>query len=147
MITLYNVISEDGYIATEDGKEDFIPDETWSETLSLFKEYDALVFGRKTYESIQKYPTELLEPFEEMDIKKIIVTRDKNFRPKFGCEVLNTPKEILNYENVLVSSGPTLNNYLIEKNLVNKVILRKIPISIGEGVLSNAQLHPNEARF
>ena len=53
MITLYNVISADGFIARLDGDEDFIPDDLWPHTLEFFKKYDALVMGRKTYDAMQ----------------------------------------------------------------------------------------------
>jgi dihydrofolate reductase len=134
MVTLHNVISEDGYIATEDGREGFIPDKIWPLTLSLFKQYDALVFGRKTYESIQKYPLELLEPLGELNVRKVVVTKNKEFKPKTGYEIINDPKDILDLGNVIVSSGPTLNNYLMKNNLVDKIILRRVPVSIGKGI-------------
>ena len=51
MVTLYNVVSSDGYIAREDGSEDFIPDELWPLTLEVFKKFDVLVMGRKPYEA------------------------------------------------------------------------------------------------
>lgn len=48
MVTIFNIISADGYIARENGEEDFIPDELWFEFLKLCKNYDAFIMGRKT---------------------------------------------------------------------------------------------------
>lgn len=75
MVTLYNVVSSDGYIARKDGSEDFISDELWPVTLKLFKKFDALVMGRKTYEVLQSYGKEFLEPLENLTLKKIVVSQ------------------------------------------------------------------------
>ncbi len=114
MITCYNVISSDGYITRKDGSEDFIPDQLWSKTLDVFKRFDVLVVGRKTYDAIQNYDKEPLDLLEKLDIKKVVVTRDKNFQPKLGYIVIYTPEDVLHIdENILVLSGPTLNNYFL----------------------------------
>ena len=81
MLTLYNVISSDGFIAAKDGGEDFIPDEVWGDFLELCAKYDALILGKNAYAAIQSFGKELVEPFEKLSIKKIVVTRDKNFKP------------------------------------------------------------------
>jgi dihydrofolate reductase len=137
MITLYNVISSDGFIAEDDGSEHFIPDSLWPTTLEMYKKYDALVMGRKTYEAIQDYPKELLEPFEKLAIKKVIVTTNRQFyaNPTFGYVIANSPQDALAAgSNVLVSSGPTLNSFLLENKLVNKVVYHQVPATIGKGV-------------
>ena len=43
MVTIYNVISSDGFIVRKDGSESFIPDELWPLTLEIFKKFDVLV--------------------------------------------------------------------------------------------------------
>ncbi len=135
MITLYNVLSADGYIARSNGSEDFIPDEWWLETLKVYAKHDALVMGRKTYEVMQSYPSDLMEPFEALPIKKIIVTRDTQFRSKSGYIVVHSPEEALKKgERVLVSSGPTLNTYIVEHDLVNEILFHYVPTAIGEGI-------------
>jgi len=135
MITFYNVISSDGYIARKNGSEDFIPDQLWSKTLDVFKRFDVLVMGRKTYDAIQNYDKELLEPFEKLNIKKVIVTRDKKIQPKSGYVMVHAPEDILHMgKNILVSSGPGLNNYFLEKKLVNNIIFHQLPVSIGDGI-------------
>ena len=136
MVTLYNVISADGYIARKDGSEDFIPDELWPITLDTIRKFDVLVMGRKTYETIQNYDKKSLEAFEKLSIKKVIVTHDKNFQPKSGYIAVNTPEAAFHMStNTLVSSGPTLNNYLLEKKLVDKIIFHQLPVSIKDGIL------------
>lgn len=136
MLTLYNVISADGYIARKDGSEDFIPDELWPTTLDIFKKFDVLVMGRKAYEAVQDYDKKFLEPLEKLSIKKIVVTHNKNFHPNPGYIAVNTPEDALNVStNTLVCSGQTLNNYLLEKKLVDEIIFHQLPVSIKDGIL------------
>ena len=135
MVTLYNVVSSDWYIARKDGSEDFIPDELWPVTLDVFKKFDVLVMGRKTYETLQSYEKDLLEPFERLAIKKIVISRNSNLKIKSGYTVARTPEDAIAHgSNILVSTGPILNNYLLEKKLVDKVIFHQIPIVISEGI-------------
>ncbi|MEK7176858.1 MAG: hypothetical protein AAB719_00970 [Patescibacteria group bacterium] len=135
MVTLYNVISEDGYIARKDGSEDFIPDSYWPHTLNVLKKYDRILIGRKTYDAIQTYDDKERKQFDELPIEKFVVTRDKNFKPKSGYKVVNTPEEAIEPDiNIVVTSGPTLNNYLLQRKLVQKVTYHKVSESIGEGI-------------
>lgn len=135
MITLYNVVSLDGYIARKDGSEHFIPDGLWSSTLEVLRGFPVLVMGRNTYETIGSYGKELLEPFEKLVLKRVVVSRNKSFKVKSGYTLVHTPEEGLMFNsNVLVSAGTTLNNYLLEKNLIDRVILHEIPVAIGEGI-------------
>ncbi len=136
-ITLYNVISDDGYITGEDGSEDFIPDNNWPLTLSVFEKYEVLMMGRKTYEAIQAYPNELLKPFEDLACRKVVVSHNPVSNLKGGYEYADSPESVVSkYKsmNILASSGPTLNNYLLSNNLVKQIIFHRLPIRIGKGV-------------
>ena len=135
MVTLYNVVSSDGFIARPDGREDFIPDDLWGKFLDICRKYGTLVIGRKTYETIQRYDKKLLIPFESLPIKKIIVTSNREFRLKPGYVIAHSPEDaIISSENILVSSGPTLNDFLLQKGLVDKIIFHEVPIAIGNGI-------------
>ena len=135
MVTLYNVISSDGFIARKDGGEDFIPDNLWPNFLNLCREYGALIMGRKTHDTIQNYDKELLQPFEELPIRKIVISGKRGFLPKKEYIVAYSPKDALALApDALVSSGPTLNNFLLKNGMVKKIILHQIPVSIGEGI-------------
>lgn len=135
MITLYNVISKDGFIARNDGSEDFIPDNIWENFLNLCEQFGTLIVGRKTYQTIQAYPKELLETFEKLNIKKFVITNNPTFIAKAGYTVVLSPKKVdLLTFNALVSSGPILNNYLLANHLVKRVIFHELPIKIGEGI-------------
>ena len=135
MVILYNVISSDGFIARKDGSEDFIPDNLWPNFLSLCKEYSVLIMGRKTYDAIQSYDKKLVDSFEALPIRKIVISSNRSFNPKIEYIVAYSPEDaIASASNALVSSGPTLNNYLLKHNLVKKVILYEVAVSIGDGI-------------
>lgn len=134
-VTLYNVVSADGYIAHRDGSEDFIPDEYWPQTLEIFKKYDTLVMGRKSYDAMQKYSSALLAPFEALKIKKVVVSRDEHFVPKPGYGVIRSIDAIGELGGrVLVCSGPEINNALYKADLVGKHIMETVPVTLGEGI-------------
>ena len=134
MVTLYNVVSSDGFIARTDGSEDFIPDHMWPKTLEVFKKYGTLVMGRKTYDALQKYDVALLKPFEQLPIKKIVISQELSFKPKVGYAVARTLEEATANPNTLVSSGPTLNTELLKRNMISEILLHVVPVTVGEGI-------------
>jgi dihydrofolate reductase len=137
MVTSYNVVSHDGYIARKNGDEDFIPDLLWKHTLNFFKQFDVIIMGRKTYETIRSYPSELLKPFEELSLEKIVVTKNRKFQLRNGYRIANTPEDALTDsfgKKVLVSSGPTLNTYLLEHGKLDRVVFDILEENIGDGI-------------
>ncbi len=135
MLTLYNVISSDGYIMTKEGDESFIPDSIWPTVLDVFRQYDIMIMGKGTYQAFQGYGEDLLKPFEELDIRKAVISRDVAFKPKSGYEVAKNAEDIVRSNpNVVVSSGPGFNNHLFEKKLIDKLILHKLSAALGEGI-------------
>jgi len=135
MFTLYNVISADGFIAIADGSEGFIPDQMWVGFIDLCKQYGSFITGRKTYDAIQKYDEELLKTLEDLPIKRIVVSSDTRFKPKKEYAVVRSLKEAMDIApNGLVSSGPILNNSILKAGLVDKIILRKLPVRVGNGI-------------
>src|SRR3989344_5671834 len=132
MVTLYNVVSSDGFIARNDGSEDFIPDILWQNFLNLCREYGTLIMGRKTYDAIQNYDNEPLQLFEELPIRRIVISGNKDFHPKRAYVVVHSPEAALALApDALVCSGPTLNKFLLKNGLVKKIILHEVPTSIG----------------
>lgn len=135
MFTLYNVISADGFIAIADGSEDFIPDEMWIGFTDICKQYGSFITGRKTYDAIQKYDDKLISTLEELPIKKIVISNDKEFKPKDGYLVARSLGEAIALEpDGLVSSGPTLNNSILKNGLAGKILLKKLPVRVGKGI-------------
>lgn len=135
MLTSYNVISSDGFIAQTDGGEDFIPDEIWDDFLELLSEYDTLLIGKNTYEMIQSFGQELVGPFENLNIRKIVVTRDEDFVPKSDYEKVSSLQDAIKTgSSTLLCSGPSLNTAFLKEGLIDRIILNKLPATIGTGI-------------
>ena len=135
MVTIYNVISKDGFIARSDGGEDFIPEEIWEYDMQFFRQFDTWVMGRKTYEAIQKYDEESKKLFDGLNIQKIIVTENKDFQAKDGIVIAHSIADAIHTgKNILICSGPTLNTNALKQNFVNNVIQYKLSDEISEGI-------------
>lgn len=136
MLTMYNVVSADGYIAQINGKD--LRQDLWDNFLKLCKEHGTLVMGRKTYDSIQKYDHRLVSDLEALPIKRIVISRDENFVPKNEYTVFHTIKDAQGYfEGAMLSSGPTLNSALLKEGLISRVILDKMTKSMCENLHIN----------
>ena len=132
---MYNAVSKDGFVARVDGSEDFIPDEAWDDFLELLGSYDAVVMGRRTYEAIQQYPRPMIEAFEKISIKRVIVSREEQFHPEDGYLVTSSLSEIPKVGvNVLLTAGPTLNSAALKEGMIDRVMLNILPELIGVGL-------------
>ncbi len=135
MLTLYNVVSADGFIASTSGEEDFIPESYWKFTLEILKKYDCIILGRKTYEAIQNYEEEFRETFDRLPAIKFVITTNKNFQVKEGYNLAHTSEEVIQSNmNIVVTSGHILNDYLLSKNLVDKIMYHEVPVPIFNGI-------------
>ena len=66
-VTIEMACSINGLIATEDGNEDFLSDRGWKIMLELLKEYDVLIWGRKTWDNIISWGDEYLNSLPSCD--------------------------------------------------------------------------------
>lgn len=135
MVTTYNTVSADGFIARKDGSEDFIPDTAWDDFLTVLSGYEVVVMGRKTYEAIQLYPITMIESLESAPIKRLIVSRDEQFTPKANYFKVASLFEIPTAgQDVLITSGPSLNTAALKAGIIDRVILNILPQNIGQGM-------------
>ncbi len=136
MVTSYNVVSADGYIADKNWNEEFIPDSTWVKFIKLINDNNVVVLGRKTYEIMHRdYSQQIIDEFEQTKTKKIIVSRDPSFNPKDGYIKVGSPEETLKQgSRILLSGGPILNEAFLRAGLINKFIRLIIPTQLGGGI-------------
>jgi dihydrofolate reductase len=135
-ITLYNAISKDGFVATKDGKEDFIPDELWDLFINVCNQNDVLIWGKNTYAAFKKYDEELIEKFLSLPIQKVILTRDTDYIPDHPFTVIHSIEEVSNLEKerVLVCGSATLNDLFVDRKLVDQIIVNILPITLNDGI-------------
>ena len=67
-ITVEMAYSINGLIATEDGDEDFLSFRGWEIMLELLKEYDVLIWGRKTWDNILSWGDDYVKDLKNINI-------------------------------------------------------------------------------
>lgn len=136
-VTLYMATSLNGYIAEENGSEDFLSHTNWEKFCSLAQEYGNFIVGRKTYEAVKNWDEGF--GFDDLKgIKKIIISGDENCKLDEGYILATSPKDALaklqDFESVLVTGGSSINTAFIQENLLDEVILNIEPALIGKGI-------------
>jgi len=141
-ITLYMAMSLNGYIAEENGSEDFLSHANWEKFCSLAQEHGNFIVGRKTYEAVKNWDEGF--GFDDLKgIKKVIISQDENYKSDEGYILATSPKDafakLKDFESVLVTGGSTINTAFIKENFLNEIILNIEPALIGKGVPLFAQ--------
>jgi len=132
------VISPNGFIARENGDEDWLPHEGWNDFAAEAKGYNNIVMGRETYEQVtEKYKD---ENFDTVPVShKLIVTRNEGFQAPDGYAVVHSPAEAVEYlekagaDTLFLIGGGILNSAFAKLGLVNQVQLTVTPYIIGKG--------------
>ena len=134
-VTLYNVISQDGYVADGAGEEDFISDSFYKVFLDECSRNDVVVFGKNTHSQLLEYPKEFIDTLAQLPNRKIILTTDTSFKPGAFFEAIYSLDDFSHLQgNVLVSSSHKLNDVLIRENLVDEIITNVVPQKLGAGI-------------
>jgi dihydrofolate reductase len=133
-------ISPNGYIAREDGDEDWLPEEGWEEFVELAKSLDNIVMGRETYAQVTARYADY--NFDNVPVAhKVIITHDETFKAPDGYTVAHSPEEAVKIlqtagiENIFLIGGGVLNSEFMKKGLVNELQLTINPYIIGKGRL------------
>jgi len=132
--------SLDNYIAREDGAVDWIlgGEEANSAMTELWKNIDAVVIGRKTYEPVLKSGT----PFPTyLGVKNYVLSRtlkespDKNVEviQKDAAEFIRTLKTEEG-KGIFVMGGGLLAKPLFEANLIDELRVSIHPVLLGSGI-------------
>lgn len=137
-VILDMVISPNGFIARENGDEDWLPHEGWDDFVAEAKGYDNIVMGRETYELVmEKYED---ENFDNVDVAhKLIVTTNKNFQAPEGYTVVHSPEEAVHtlkdagIETLYLIGGGKLNAAFVKAGLVDQIQFTVTPYIIGKG--------------
>lgn len=137
-ITIEMACSINGIIAAEDGNEDFLSYRGWEIMIEFLKDYDVLIWGRKTWDNILLWGNEYIEDLKNTNI---IILSQNNKKSEFPnvtyCssieECLKTCKQ-LKYEKIFISGGATINNAFMEKRIVDNIILNYNPYVLNKGI-------------
>lgn len=142
-ITIEMACSINGFIARENGEEDFLLERGWQIMLEFLKdEYDVLVWGRKTFEAVLSWGEEYINDLKDINI---IVLSKKSYQGK-NIEFLNNVyfaenvedviriSEVKGFEKIFISGGAKTNNEFMVKNVVDTIILNYNPYVISDGI-------------
>lgn len=137
-ITIEMACSINGLIATEDGSEDFLVYRGWEIMLEFLKEYDVLIWGRKTWDNIVSWGENYVNDLKDINI--IVLTNQENYKEKENVKFCNSVEaclelcEKLKYEKIFISGGAKVNNAFMEKGVVDNIILNYNPYVLNKGI-------------
>ena len=137
-VILDMVISPNGFIARENGDEDWLPSEGWDDFVTEAKKYNNIVIGRETYQQVtEKYEN---DNFDSVQVEhRLIVTWNADFQAPDGYTVVHSPEEAVKHlqascvQTLFLIGGGVLNAAFAKKNLLNQVQLTITPHIIGKG--------------
>ena len=138
--SVFIATSLDGFIAREDGALDWLPgddveDHGYHEFMASV---DALVFGRKTFETVLSFGT---WPYGEKPVIVLSSTPSRIAVPDGAvCEAMaGTPEEILarlaerGMRDLYIDGGVTIQRFL-SAGLIHRLIVTRIPVLLGAGI-------------
>ncbi len=131
-------MSLNGFIAKENGDENFISHDNWQTLVKLSGEFGNIVIGRKTYEAVKNWGEDY--SFNDLkNVKKVVISR-QDLNLDDGYILAKSPEEALeilkkeNFENVLVTGGPIINSSFINLNLLDEIMINVEPAVVGKGI-------------
>ena len=130
--------SLDGFIARPDGSFDFLPTEPEEHGYeAFFASVDALVIGRKTYDTVLAFPE---WPYGD---KRVVVLSNQTLdltKAKGAIEQMSgSAKEIVEKlaasgaHNLYIDGGLTIQQF-IREGVIDRLIVTRVPVLIGEGI-------------
>ena len=132
--------SLDGFIARADGSFDFLQESGGNEPHGyeeFFGSVDALLIGRKTYETVLKFDTWPYGP------KPTFVLSTRPLAPSPPGTIVERmsgpPPEVVaalaarNLKHVYVDGGITIQRFL-EAGVIDRLIIARVPVLIGTGI-------------
>ena len=138
-IILSAAISVNGYIADENGSEDFLSHENWIAFTKLAKKTGNFIYGRKTYEAVKSWEKDYLTDLK--DVVKLVISANKKLKPEWDFQRVDSPEEAIallrnkGYEEILVTGGSSIYSYFLSHNLIDEIIFYVNPVILGKGKL------------
>jgi diaminohydroxyphosphoribosylaminopyrimidine deaminase/5-amino-6-(5-phosphoribosylamino)uracil reductase len=133
-ITLKLALSIDGKIAMPSGESKWITGEDARAHVHLERaRCDMILVGRGTYLADQPRLDVRLPGLEERSPRRALLTRGE---PVAGWEVLHAPEDVFRLHDVndlLVEGGSATATAFLAADLVDRILLYRAPILIGEG--------------
>lgn len=137
-VYFYGCVTLDGYLADKNGGLDWLYDSGTTEETDyedFYRQMDIVVMGRKTFDTIARdgtpgaaYPS----------TRNFVFTHDPTLRADgftvLNCDVAEFVEQVRREKNVWVVGGNTILAPLLEREMVDRVILQVAPVLLGTGV-------------
>ena len=126
-------MSLDGFIAGPNGEADWIVRDPDIDFAAMFREFDAFLVGRKTYEAMQGYKG------SGMGDSKVFVFSNTLHEAK-GAVVSNDPAGVVAAlksepgKDIWLFGGGVLFRSMLDQGLVDRVEVGVIPVLLGSGL-------------
>jgi dihydrofolate reductase len=153
-IFIYIAASLDNFIATPDGELDWLyaipnPEQSDFGFAVFIQRIDALVMGRKTFETVLSFDS---WPYQKpvFVLSRTLVVLPENAIGKAEL-IRGEPAEVVRvlgargFHNLYVDGGRTIQGFL-EADLIDELIITRVPILLGGGVPLFGSL-PREMKF
>jgi dihydrofolate reductase len=139
---VYIATSLDGYIADKDGGLDWLfaipnPDNSDFGYGDFIKRIDALVMGRKTFDTVCGFDCDWPYTKPVFVLSNTLKSIPKEYERK--AELISGPLEEVvstinekGYKELYIDGGTTIQNFLKE-NLIDEMIITKVPTLLGGG--------------
>ena len=132
------VVSLNGFIARDNGDEDWLPEAGWDEFLKQIDRYKNCIIGRETYELVkEKYEH---DNFDEIQTKlKVIVSQKKGYSAGADYRIANSPEQAVHevekvgLDVAYVGGGGRLITSFFETGLVDEIRVTTVPYIISSG--------------
>src|SRR5215216_4072948 len=152
-ISVYIGTSLDDFIARKDGNIDWLVQFANDEAILAYQEFinriDAIIIGRGTFEKVLCFPT---WPYErEVFVLSTSIKQLPDVKREKVTVLSMKPRELLKhlsdkgFSSIYVDGGKVIQGFLKE-DLVDELIISKVPIMIGSGIPLFSYLD-NELQF
>jgi dihydrofolate reductase len=140
-------VSVDGFIARSNGQLDFLPPGGGEPHgyAEFFTSVDALVIGRKTFETVLAFPE---WPYGDKTVV-VLSSRPLDFSAVRGGvveQMAGDPVEIVTrlaargFRHLYIDGGVTIQEFL-RAGLIERLIITRVPVLIGQGIPLFGMLH------
>lgn len=139
---VYIATSLDGYIARKDGNLDWLmeipnPEDSDFGFSSFMENIDGIIMGRKTFEAVLgfgKWPYSKPVFVLSNTLKTIPIDLEGKAELLHGnLRAIIDSLQNKGFNNLYIDGGKTIQSFL-EQNLIDEIIITKIPIILGSGI-------------
>ncbi|SHH65449.1 RibD C-terminal domain-containing protein [Anaerosphaera aminiphila DSM 21120] len=136
-VYFYGCVTIDGFLADKNHNLDWLNDTGSIEDTGFeefYRDVDITIMGKKTYGEIAKF-SNLNEMYPTS--KNYVFTHSKNLESSYipiSCDVVEFVESIEREKNIWVVGGNQVLAPLLNKNMIDKMIIQVAPVLLGDGI-------------